>query len=352
MDKTARQLADATGEVRALLFGAALGLVNRLAGGSDVLGISAERAIRAYRESLVGDAQPGVWIEVPLAGEPGFDMNTFYRRSQLKAGDRFICGDVLGYQPVIDWLADAPQGGFGVGLAHDLRGNEIGHGAYVNPNGVGGDCRDAFFSALGEADAGERSARVVARQPQEWQVMEEGVFADRAGRPARIACRVGEKLQRAYAAEASLLEAHLQQVGFCVADEGMLTCLREMAQSPFELWLEFDVLEDGSVGDSLGADLTFGGSVLGGRRTGFDESSPFARAMDALEARGLADGRWRHLARATMSRLVPVSGGDEGPTLVLVSSEPTFVKAKWIPGETPIAKIYQSCDAKLLGLSH
>lgn len=236
MSKASGQLVDATGEVRALLFGAALGLVSKLAGGSDVLGPSTERATRAYRASLVGDAQPGVWLEVPLAGESGFDMNVFYRRSQVGAGDRFVCGDSLGYQQVIDWLASAPQGEFGVGLAHDLRGSEVGHGAYINPNGAGSDCRDAFFAALGEAKAGERSARVIARQPQEWQVMEEGVFANRAGRPARIASKVGNRLQRAYATDVSLLETHLHQVGFSGADEGMLACLREMVGTRQTRW--------------------------------------------------------------------------------------------------------------------
>jgi hypothetical protein len=30
-------------------------------------------------------------------------------------------------------------------------------------------------------------------------------------------------------------------------------------------------------------------------------------------------------------------------------SEPTFVKAKWVPGKTPLAKVYQIVDVKLLG---
>ena len=115
-----------------------------------------------------------------------------------------------------------------------------------------------------------------------------------------------------------------------------------------DLWLEFDVLADGGVGDSLGADLLFGGSVLGKRRTSFVAEDVGAAVMGALEARGLADDRWRRLAEGSMATIVPVGVEGNKRAFCLLASAPTFVKAKWAPGEAPMAKIYQNCDAKLL----
>ena len=105
--------------------------------------------------------------------------------------------------------------------------------------------------------------------------MEEGVFANRPGRPARIASKVGDALQKAYATDASLLKARLRQVGFSALDADMLACLQEMA------------------------------TIV---RLDDEPNAPF----------------------------------------FLMTSSPTFVKAKWVPGMAPLAKIYQSCDAKLL----
>lgn len=330
---------------RSLLYDAVIGLLYKRAGSAEVLGAADGIALASevYQRSLVGSVQPGSWLEVPLLGTPGFDMNVFYRREQLGVGDRFVCGDVYGYQPLVDWLVGVDGRSFGIGLAYDLAGGEVGRGAYLNPNNVSASVRDGFFCAIGEPEAGVRSARVVSRQPREWTVMEEGVFADRPGRPARIASAVGRRLQRAYATDAGLLAQHLRQVGFEVFDNDMLACLCEMASSPFELWLEFDVLADGSVGDALGADLLFGGSVIGKTlRTSFDEGSPAAKAMQALEQRGLADGRWRMLAAASMRRAVP---HPHGTGVFVMRSEPVFVKAKWAAGHRPLAKVYQSCEA-------
>jgi hypothetical protein len=274
MDKR-RQLRDPYGRTRSLLFGAAIDRLYDRAGKDEVLGRSMTMAEEAYRTSLVADVQPGSWLEVPLVGEPGYDINVFYRSGQLVPGDRFVFGEGFGYQPVMDWLARVKPGKFGVGIAHDLQGPTPGHGVYVNPNGIGVTQRNGFFEALDEAGAGARSAAIVARQPAQWETMEEGVFASRPERPARIASRVGDALQKAYASDASLLKAHLRQVGFGALDADMLACLQEMA------------------------------TIV---RLDAEPNAPF----------------------------------------FLMTSSPTFVKAKWVPGMAPLSKIYQSCDAKLL----
>lgn len=94
-------------------------------------------------------------------GEPGYDINVFYRSGQLVPGDRFVFDEGFGYQPVMDWLARMEPGKFGVGIAHDLQGPTPGHGMYVNPNGIGVTQRNGFFEALDEAEAGARSAAIV-----------------------------------------------------------------------------------------------------------------------------------------------------------------------------------------------
>lgn len=335
-----RQLSGGTGRRESIIIDGGARDAELLGGAN---GVALAREV--YQRSLVGTAQPGSWLEVSLLGEPGFDMNVYYRREQLAMGDRFSCGDAYGHQSLVDWLVGVDGRSFGIGLAYDLAGGEVGRGAYINPNNVSASARDGFFRAIGEAEAGVRSACVVSRQPNEWVVMEEGVFADRPGRPARIASHVGRRLQRAYAADAGLRAAHLRQVGFEALDDEMLACLCEMASSPFDLWLEFDVLADGSVGDALGADLLFGGSVIGeAQHASFAEEGAATKAMQALERRGLADGRWRALAGASTRRLVPHLDDAGEVRAFVVRSEPVFVKAKWVAGRDPLAKVYQSCD--------
>ena len=129
-------------------------------------------------------------------GEPGYDINVFYRSGQLVPGDRFVFDKEFGYQPVMDWLARMEPGKFGVGIAHDLQGPTSGHGAYVNPNGIGVTQRNGFFEALKEAEAGARSAAVVARQPTQWKAMEEGVFANRPEGPRGLRLGLATRCRR------------------------------------------------------------------------------------------------------------------------------------------------------------
>lgn len=342
-------LIDPTGATRALMFEAAFELLYQRAGASGVFGSSSTLACDTYRCCLVGDAQPLAWLEVPLLGEPGFDMDVSYRRDQLGAGDRFIWGDGYGYQPLVDWAASTKQLPFGIGIAIDLTDGERGHGAYVNSNNIDAEMRDGFFRAIGQEEAGVRLARVAARQPDGWRQAEDGVFIGRPGCPARIAWLVDERLKQEYVKDARLLAKHLRQVGFTALDSSLLACLRDMAATPFKMWVELDVLADGSVGDSLGADYYFSSPVLRRSRPSFAEGQPATRAMEALQARGLADERWRLLADATTATLVALSNEEGGRSAFLMRSEPTFVKAKWVPGKTPLAKAYQIVDVKLLG---
>lgn len=127
------------------------------AGGSDVFGTSPTLVCDTYRRCLVGDAQPLVWLEVPLLGEPGFDMDVSYRRDQLRPGDRFIMGDRYGYQPLVDWVASTKQLPFGIGIAVDLMDDKRGHGVYINTNNIDTEMRDEFFRAIGQEEAGSGS---------------------------------------------------------------------------------------------------------------------------------------------------------------------------------------------------
>ena len=331
------------------MFEAAFERLHRRAGGSSVFGTSPDLACNTYRHCLVGDAQPLVWLEVPLLGEPGFDMDVSYRRDQLGAGDRFIWGDGYGYQPLIDWVANARQLPFGIGIAVDLMADKGGHGAYVNSNNIDAEMRDGFFRAIGQEEAGARLARVAARQPDGWLQAEDGVFIGRPGCPARIAWLVDERVKQEYVRDPHLLANHLRQVGFTALDGSQLACLCDMAAAPFKMWIELDVLADGSVGDSLGADYYFSSPVLNQRRPSFTEGTPATYAMEALQARGLIDERWHLLADAAAATLVPLNGEKDGYSAFLMRSEPTFVKAKWVPGKTPLAKVYQIVDVKLLG---
>lgn len=100
--------------------------------GADFLGDGIGRALEIFQRSLIGSDYPSFWLEVPLAGEPGFDLHVYYDRGRVHPRDRFEEGNGFGMQSLFDWYFGVETGGVGVGFAHDLRSSPVRTGAYVN----------------------------------------------------------------------------------------------------------------------------------------------------------------------------------------------------------------------------
>ncbi len=179
------ELTDPDGTFRETAFDALVGFARERSGGTALLGDSAELASAAYRKSLIGRSFPSFWMEVPLAGEPGFDLHVYYDRGQVPPGERFGVGAGFGMQGLFDWYFGIETGGVGVGFAHDLRDGIGAVGAYVNFQQAPLDDPRGFFASLGADGSYEQAERLLSRLPRGWRPWYLGLFPGRPGAGVR-----------------------------------------------------------------------------------------------------------------------------------------------------------------------
>lgn len=327
-----------------LTFAALIGLCNRHVDDEGFFGNSHALATDVYRHSLIGDAFPSFWMEVPLAGPPGFDLHVYYNRGQIQPGDRFGGGCGFGMQALFDWFFCHETGGIGVGFAHDLRGERVATGAYVNFNKRPLTDTRGFFAALGNEEAYEDAAGLLARIPGSWQPWYLGLFPDRPGAGVRVGSFVGPERQVLYARDRRALADDLTRAGFTAFDEEMLSKLQTLAAQPYTLELQLDAMGP-TTGDTLGADLTLNLSSAPDTTKDFADDGTGARACKLLESWGIADTRWHQIKNATMSKAVPVRT-DAGTAHLLMACVPSFIKAKWTATQAQTAKVYLKCAAR------
>ena len=325
-----------------LAFRTAVALVARR-GGAGFLGGDAGLAADVFRRSLIGDGWPGFWLEVPLLGEPGFDLHVYYDRGKVRPGERFGKGCGFGMQALFDWYFSNETGGVGVGFAHDLRGGQVATGAYVNFNGRPLDDTRGFFAALGAEDVHEGAAALLDRLPGGWHPWYLGLFPARPNSGVRVGAFVPRERQAAYARDPQVLARDLDQAGFRAMDGAMLERLQAMAALPYRLELQLDAVGCGT-GDTLGADLTLKRTSAPRVCEAFSEGGAAARACALLEEWGVADRRWKRIADAAFAKAVPLPHGED-IEIARMSCLPSFIKAKWADARPQSAKVYLQCAA-------
>lgn len=121
-----------------------------------------------------------------------------------------------------------------------------------------------------------------------------GVHPGRSGAPVRVDCFVDSRLREAYAADLGLFERDLRACGFRAGLDALPDLAGALLASPFRLELQFDVLEGGEVGPTLGISGAFGAQVATRMRSMFNEDGEIAELMGRVE--GAGPGR-RALAR-------------------------------------------------------
>ncbi len=314
--------------------------------GADLLGGITSLACQTFDKSLIGGEYPSFWLEAPLAGEPGFDLHVYYDRGQVKPGERFAEGCGFGMQALFDWYFGKETGGIGVGFAHDLRSGQVATGAYVNFNRHPLTNEPGFFEALGAQDSLLSSQALMGRLPQGWSPWYLGLFPARAGSGVRVGSFVSKERRDAYASDPTVLARDLERAGFEAFDAAMLERLQAMAALPFVLELQLDATPDGT-GDTLGADLTMSLRSAERVRQAFAADGAAARAGKMLEDWGVADRRWRAIADASFSRMLPISQADN-LTGLLMNCVPAFIKEKWVATRPQTAKVYLHCEARMV----
>ena len=300
---------------------------------AELFGNCAQLAHDAFVRSCAGNAFPELWFEIPLAGEPWFDLHALTARETLESGGSFSAEETGGYPELFEWFATA-QGVRQLALSYDV------HTGTIDSPAVQLLARDSAARHLPflELVAGESVANdfraFVKRLPDGWFPCYTGVFPGREGMGVRVECIPADDLQRAYASDAALLEEHLRRVGLEQLGDTVVPRCQLLARSPFRLEFQFDVREDGVPGATFGASVRFQGPFDDASGL-FGPNGAVGKLMECVEGWGLADGRWRRLAETVFAKRITC-----GDASVRAIGHPAFVKLRWRAGEPLDAKAY------------
>ena len=310
----------------------------------ELFGSCAPLAREAFRRSLVAEGFPIVWFEMPLLGEPRFDLHVALSRGMLHAAARFLPGAGNGYDRLFSWYESEEPGGGGLAFAYDIGEGRIDDPAvHVNVNNAPLSHMDRFFCLAADADAAACYTGFASRLPQDWRVWYAGVHPGRPGSPVRVDCFTGAKAKETYAADLSLLERDLRSCGFSAISPALRKLAMPILKSPYNLELQFDVMRDGAPGPTLGISAGFPYLSASTVRPLFEEGGQAGALLRAIEGLGLADARWRFIADTIFSRAIYT----QGAPLALYCS-PTFVKLRMRDGEPLDAKVYLQAGAAFL----
>lgn len=287
----------------------------------------------AFEMSCPGDAFPEIWFELPLKGEPWFDFHALTGVETLDPGMEFAPERTGGYPGVFKWFADA-QGVRQLALSWDLHKGDLSHPALQLL------VRDStmhvpFLELAGGAGAVSSYRAFETRAPRHWLPCYTGLFPGRDDFGVRVECIPGDGWQKRYAADAELLESDLRQTGLPFLSESIISRCHELARTPFALEFQFDVRPDGTTGETFSASVRFDNPDAPDASAPFDVGGAAGELMEQIESWGLADGRWRLLADAMVSKRVE----RENESMVM-GCYPAFIKLRWHRGEPLDAKAY------------
>lgn len=301
-----------------------------------LFGDSAPAAREAFSRSFASKAFPELWFELPLAGEPWFDLHALTSRGDVSADTRFIPEATGNSMRAFEWFASQDEGVRQLALSWDTGSGNIASPAVqllVSSRNTQIVCD--FLEAAGRPDATDAYRAFIRRIPQDWFACYTGVFPQRPGHTLRVECIPDSELQRAYAEDADLLKAHLSQVGFDCADGEVIGCCTKLAAAPFQMEFQFDVTPEGAAGPTFAASARFDAPPGTKTRQAFDLEGAAGELMHQVEERGLADERWRLLADTAFA--TRLSRDDWS---VMLYCYPAFVKLRWDESKPLDAKAY------------
>lgn len=308
-----------------------------------LFGTCAPLAHAAFRHSLAGTGFPELWFELPLAGEPWFDVHVLTAREDLDPQappEAAICG---GVPEAFAWFASQGPEARQLALSWDIGSGSLASPAIQLLKRVDdSQLTCSFLAAAGRQDAVAAYRAFEARLPEGWFACYTGVFPQRTSPFLRVECIPAPRLQQAYAADPALLGGHLRQVGLRELGDTLLPRCQALADTPFQLEFQFDVMPDGTAGPTMAASVRFD-SPPGSEKWGaFDVDGPAGALMGKVEAWGLADGRWRLLHQTTYAKRATLAGQSS-----MLWCFPAFLKLRWRDGAPLDAKAYLMAGATL-----
>lgn len=318
--------------------------------GSEVLGDTASAMRAAYEGSLIEGTIPLFWLELPLAGEPHSDLHVSYGYLALSAGARFVAGGGFGYQGLVDWFAHAGTPNTGIDLTFDLSERGIdATGAYVSFHDGHAPDMEAFCESIGCSGESWRCERAMAAFPEGWRVWYASPFPGRVGCPVRAAGLASPRLKQAFAQDPQLFRAHLERMGIRGTSSLLDREVSVLAALPVDLELRITLDEGGNMAERF--DLSFylsqGLLTKASARALFAQGGAGRVALESFECWGVADGRWRTVARSAFARPVPLVREDGSLARLSAVNSPLCFMLPW-EGDTPlVAKTYPKLSGRL-----
>ncbi|MBR3159865.1 MAG: hypothetical protein IKF14_12305 [Atopobiaceae bacterium] len=307
----------------------------------DLFGASAPLAQEAFRRALAGASMPTVWFEVPLSGPPRFDLHVAHGNADLHEHAPFAPDAMDGHGELLNWYASEPREGGGLALAYDVGDGRIGTPAvHVNVKSAGAFDAEEFFAHVGRPEAAALYRDFERRLPQGWRIWYFGVHPGRPSTPVRVDCFVDKNLRRLYAAEPTMFEEDLRQAGFAVEGSVARRVGAEVVASPFGMELQFDILSDGSLGQTVGVSAQFPLAIASAARLLWEPGSGAAQLMAFAVDSRIAEARWRRVRDTMFSTVVR-----DGNTLHALYCIPVFAKFRVRADELLDAKIYLQAGA-------
>lgn len=314
-----------------------------------LFGTDAQLAHEAFCRSVVGAGFPELWFELPLSGDPWFDLHVLTNREALKEQEvqRFepVCLSIpCGLNApsgLFDWFArqqDARQ----LALSYDVSRGDIDHPAVqllLYRHNIQLTCD--FLAKANRADAVPSYRSFMERLPHAWFACYTGVFPGRSDLHVRVECVPDATRQLAYAQDKALLAADLQQAGLSEMSDSLLDRCHMLAQTPFPIEFQFDVTPEGQAGQAFAASVRFDCPPGTSGRAPFEGDGAAGELMQHVESWGLADDRWRLLQNTSFAKKATL-GGD----MLTLFCYPAFLKLRWRSGRPLDAKAYLMAGAE------
>ncbi len=307
----------------------------------DLFGTNARLAQEAFQRATWDTSVPTIWFEIPLSGPPRFDLHVAHGNVQIHERSPFSPDAMDRHGELLNWYASQPREGGGLALAYDVGDGRIEAPAvHVNVNAAKAFDVEGFFLHAGRPEATALYRNFARRLPQGWHIWYFGVHPGRSGAPIRVDCFVNKSVKRAYAVEPAAFEKDLQRVGFSV-DGSMTRCVgAEVAASPFGMELQFDILSDGALGQTMGVSAQFPLSAVSTARPLWEPTGGAAQLMEFAVRSQVADARWRRIRDTMFSTAV-----QNGNILQALYCIPMFVKLRVRANRLLDAKVYLQAGA-------
>lgn len=307
-----------------------------------LFGSCASGGREAFSRSLACEAFPELWFEVPLAGNPWFDLHALTAREDVEPDMAFASETCGGFPDTFAWFATQDNGVKQLALSWD-----VGSGEAKNPavqllvSTYDQEVTCDFLVAAGRPDAVPAYRAFTERLPRKWFACYAGVFPTRPRHNLRVECIPDRNLQCAYADDADLLERHLRHTGLQDLGDTIIPRCQALAQTPFQLEFQFDVNVDGTPGSTFGASARFACPPGDEGWKPYDIDGAAGELMRQAETWGLVDDRWRDLAGTIFAKRA--SHNDES---MLLYCYPAFLKLRWRNGQPLDAKAYLIAGAQ------